>query len=340
MSERDNRDFCIACRKNTEYTLRKKNITNVINGKKYNFTVTTAVCTQCGKEMSIPGLIDKNIKEVDEQYRICEDIVTIDDIEKLMTIYKIGKEPLSLALGFGQITIRRYLSGQMPSKEYSNVIKSALSSPEYMRKKLCENKNKLSQVAFEKGIKATEELKELFSVSDKMLGVIAYLFKKMEEVTPLMLQKLLYFTQGISLAVNKRTIFPENCQAWVHGPVYRKVYDMFKNFKYNPIDDPKFAVLDSAMNSLTSDECKIIDMIVNTYGEYSGKMLERITHCESPWILAREGFEEEDRSDREIPIESIRKYYSEQNQKYDFLYEENIKKYIIDVLINDQHICS
>ena len=38
-------------------------------------------------------------------------------------------------------------------------------------------------------------LEKLFSVSDKMLRVISYVFEKLEEVTPLMLQKLLYFIE-------------------------------------------------------------------------------------------------------------------------------------------------
>ncbi len=71
-----------------------------------------AVCAECGEKMSIPGLIDKNVQEIDEQYRAAEGLVSIDDIERLMKIYKIGKAPLSLALGFGEVTIPRYLEGQ------------------------------------------------------------------------------------------------------------------------------------------------------------------------------------------------------------------------------------
>lgn len=52
-----------------------------------------------------PGLIDKNVREMDEQFRAAEGLVSIDDIEKLMKIYKAGKAPLSLALGFGEVTI-------------------------------------------------------------------------------------------------------------------------------------------------------------------------------------------------------------------------------------------
>ena len=49
-----------------------------------------------------------------------------------MEIYKIGKESLSLALGFKEVTIPRYLEGQVPSKEYSDIIKNALSSTAYI----------------------------------------------------------------------------------------------------------------------------------------------------------------------------------------------------------------
>ena len=75
---------------------------------------------------------------------------------------------------------------------------------------------------------------------------ISYLFVRLEEVTPLMLQKMLYFVQGVSYAVIERPMFYENCQAWIHGPVYPEVYEMFRDFKYNPIEDARFAILNGA----------------------------------------------------------------------------------------------
>ena len=64
-----NFDFCTICRKNTKYTLQKRNVTKVIRGKEYIFNITVAICSECGEEINIRGLIDKNIQEVDEQYR-------------------------------------------------------------------------------------------------------------------------------------------------------------------------------------------------------------------------------------------------------------------------------
>jgi uncharacterized phage-associated protein len=332
MVKKEKFDFCTVCRKNTEYTLQKKNIIKIIKGKEYTFSITSAVCNECGKEMGIPGLIDKNIQEVDEQYRTYEGIVSIEDIEKLMKIYKIGKGPLSLALGFGEVTITRYLSGQIPSKEYSNDIRAALSSPTYMKKKLYENKDKIAPAAYSKSINAAVQLENLFSVSDKMLRVIFHVFKKLDEVTPLMLQKLLYFIQGVSYALNGKPMFFENCQAWVHGPVYPEVYDMFRDFKYNPIEDVRFAIFGGTEDELTEDEQGVIDLVVNTFGEYGGKALEKITHSETPWKDARKGYEDGIPSHEPLSMESIKSYYVEKNAIYDFSSEVGLKKYIREIL--------
>lgn len=332
MTAKGRRDFCIDCRRETEYLLQKRNIVKTIKDKDYTFGITVAICAECGEEMSIPGLIDKNVQEIDEQYRTTEGLASIDDIERLMKIYKIGKAPLSLALGFGEVTIPRYLEGQVPSREYSDVVRAALSSPAYMKKKLVENRDKLTDVAFKKAMATADSIESLFSVSDKMVRVIAYVFEKLEEVTPLMLQKLLYFIQGIYSALYGRPIFGEDCRAWVHGPVYPEVYELFRDFKYNPIDDARFALFEGTADALTEDEKNVIDLVVNTFGMYGGKVLERITHNENPWKEARKGYGDSIPSSELLPKECIMKYYEAINRKYGIGTGEGLKAYIHDML--------
>ena len=282
--------------------------------------------------MNIPGLVDKNVREIDEQYRFVEGLVKIEDIEKLMKIYKIGKAPLSLALGFGEITITRYLEGQVPSKEYSDIVKAALASPAYMKERLRENRGKITDAAYKKAMTAADSLENLFSVSEKMLRVIAYVFEKLEEVTPLMLQKLLYFIQGVYSALYGRPIFAEDCRAWIHGPVYPEVYDLFRDFKYNPIDDARFALLEGTADALTEDEKKVIDLVVNTFGMYGGKVLERITHNEDPWKNARKGYGDSIPSSEILTKKSIMRYYETVNMKYGIETENGLMNYIYDML--------
>ncbi len=332
MAERRRTDFCIECRNETEYVLQKRRIVRMIRDREYSFEITMAICSECGEEMSIPGLIDRNVQEIDEQYRETEGIVTVKDIERLMKLYKIGKGPLSLALGFGEVTIPRYLEGQIPSKEYSDIIKSALSSPAFMREKLAGNREKLTDAAYKKAMAAAEGLEVLFCVSEKMLGVIACIFEELEEVTPLMLQKLLYFIQGIYSALYGKPLFEEDCRAWVHGPVYPEVYTLFREFKYNPIDDVRFGLLKGTDDVLTEEERDVIDRVVNTFGIYGGKVLERITHNEGPWKSARKGYGDQVPSSELVSKDSIRKYYESVNEVYGVGSEEGVREYIRHML--------
>lgn len=321
-------DFCTSCRKETSYRICKKNVQKVIKDKSYEFEISIAVCDECGKEMDIPGLLDSNIKSIDEQYRQTEGLISIDDIQKIMDIYNIGKAPLSVALGFGEITITRYLSGQMPSKEYSDIIKKALSSPNYMIKLMNENAEKMGETAYKKAIKAAEEIAGLFCVSDKMLLTISYIFEQMKEVTPLALQKILYFIQGIYMVLFGKPLYKEDCMAWVHGPVYEDVYDLFKDFKYNPIEDDRFAIFKDRFEELGEREKMVIDLVINTFGKYSGKVLENITHAELPWKNARLGYEASEPSREIISKDEIRNYFVSVANKYGVDTEEKLNCYI------------
>lgn len=325
-------DFCTSCRKETSYKICKKTVQKVIKDKSYEFEIAVAFCDECGNEMDIPGLLDSNVKFIDEQYRQIEGLISVEDIQKIMDIYNIGKAPLSIALGFGEITITRYLSGQMPSKEYSDIIKKALSSPDYMMQLLNDNAEKMGETAYKKAIKAAEEITRLFCVSDKMLLTISYIFEQMKEVTPLALQKILYFIQGIYMVLYGKPLYKEDCMAWVHGPVYEDVYDLFKDFKYNPIEDDRFAIFKDRFEELSEHEKKVIDLVINTFGKYSGKVLENITHEELPWKNARVGYEASEHSREIMSKDGIRNYFISVANKYGVDTEEKLNNYILSYL--------
>lgn len=79
MTEKKKIDFCTTCRKDTAYTLEKQPFVKTIKDKEYTFSITVAVCDACGGFMGVPGLIDKNIQEIEEQYRTCEGIASVHD---------------------------------------------------------------------------------------------------------------------------------------------------------------------------------------------------------------------------------------------------------------------
>ncbi|MEM5592298.1 type II toxin-antitoxin system antitoxin SocA domain-containing protein [Niallia circulans] len=86
-------------------------------------------------------------------------------------------------------------------------------------------------------------------------------------ITPLKLQKLLYYAQGIHLRDNNGTpLFDENLLRWDHGPVNRIIYDDYKRYGYFTI--PKSP--DNAKNDLTKSEIKAIEQAWELYGSWMG----------------------------------------------------------------------
>jgi uncharacterized phage-associated protein len=332
MAKETNLNFCIECRKDTEYELKEEIRTKIIKDKVYEYKTIVAYCKDCGEEMSLPGLNDKDMELFDKQYRNIEGIISIEEIAKIMEIYNIGKAPLSLALGFGEITVSRYLEGQMPSKKYSDIMREVLYNYEDMENKLYENKEKVGEVAFRKAIQAIDDIKLNSKASIKIQMVIHYVLNAVVEITPLALQKLLYFAQGLSFGINGKELFEDDCEAWVHGPVYPEVYYQYKQYGYNPIEDQNAAIFNFSDITLSTKETKLINSVIETFGMYSGKILENITHKENPWIIAREGVESIEYSKNIISKETIKKYFVDLGEKYNFIDANEILRYIADKL--------
>ena len=238
--------------------------------------------------------------------------------------YKIGKRPLSLLLGWGEQTFSRYCDGYIPTKQYSDILKKIYENPEFYNQLLEENKNKLkTELTYKKSKTAVEKIigKEVNKKS-KINMVIEYLLNKCEDITPLALQKSLYYIQGFYYAFYDKFLFVEDCQAWVHGPVYPDIYLKYKNYKFNPINNIK-------INNITfsPSEIAILENIVKNICCYSGKTLEYFTHSEFPWLSARESLDEIESSNQIISKESIGAYFKSVKEKYNMINPSDIESY-------------
>ena len=125
-----------------------------------------------------------------------------------------------------------------------------------------------------------------------------------DSITHLKLQKLIYYSQAWSLAINKKALFEEDFEAWARGPVIPAVYHMYK---------------DHGFDALPSCECKhkihgdvenIFREVKRVYGEMSARKLESLTHSEQPWIEARGKRSPEVSCAEVIPKENLIEYYS------------------------------
>ncbi len=127
-----------------------------------------------------------------------------------------------------------------------------------------------------------------------------------EVVTPMRLQKLLYYAQGWSIAVRGEPLFEGQIQAWTHGPVVREVYAVFAD--YGDREIPPHEARDSG--AFDCDHAEFVAWVWDEYKRFSASELRRKTHNESPWIDARQGLQPEDRGNREVTVESMRRFFS------------------------------
>lgn len=132
-------------------------------------------------------------------------------------------------------------------------------------------------------------------------------FLAKESMTPKKLQKLLYYAYSWTLTLEnddvkslENKLFDEDFEAWVHGPVIREVYDMFRVYGYKEIDQ-----YEGTIPRFSEDIEEILEDVWDVYGHYNGNELESITHQESPWLNARKGYSVLERCNEVIKDEDI-----------------------------------
>lgn len=141
--------------------------------------------------------------------------------------------------------------------------------------------------------------------ASKVAKYIIKAFHNAEDfITHLKLQKLLYYVQGWHLGLYQKELFPEDFQAWVHGPVITAIYDQYKQYKWHPIAE------DIECVSLDKNTEEHINEVLNCYGGDTGWELERRTHLEEPWLLARGDLPMDVESENIITKESMRQFFS------------------------------
>lgn len=135
--------------------------------------------------------------------------------------------------------------------------------------------------------------------------IIAFANNDGKPINMTKLQKLLYITYGIYLAVNGNRLFDEHPQAWPYGPVFPTTRNrLLKTDFYGiEISADEFKVLrsDQSINDL-------IGLVFRSFGDWTASQLTEWSHRNgSPWerTMELEGFRWGDR----IPDNFIEPYF-------------------------------
>ncbi|MBB3121006.1 Panacea domain-containing protein [Pseudoduganella violacea] len=137
--------------------------------------------------------------------------------------------------------------------------------------------------------------------------------EKADDLTPLKIQKLLYFLHGWYLAVTGKPLIEEGFEKWQYGPVARGVYDALKRYGSNPVDDYikdfDWETGEETAHFINPETVPqfsdVLEAVWKKYSPLTGAQLSTLTHLEqTPWSLT----EMRERIDDEL----IRKYFVDQ----------------------------
>jgi len=122
--------------------------------------------------------------------------------------------------------------------------------------------------------------------------VAEYFLWKAEEnnqelLSNMKLQKLVYYAQGLYLAIYDSPLFLEKIKAWTYGPVVEELYHDYKQYGAGGIPaNPDFNPL-----SIDGDTREFLDDIFDAFGQFSAIRLMEIAHSDECWERAGIGNE-------------------------------------------------
>jgi uncharacterized phage-associated protein len=119
-----------------------------------------------------------------------------------------------------------------------------------------------------------------------------FIGKSLEEniqITPMKLQKLIYFAHGWHLALTGNPLLKEEIEAWKYGPVISKLYHDLKVYGDSPITQPIIDFVEGKfvppiIPSEDIETLEILNKVWDVYKPYDGVRLANATHVKgSPW---------------------------------------------------------
>jgi len=118
-------------------------------------------------------------------------------------------------------------------------------------------------------------------------------------VSPLKLQKLLYYSQVWGFVKTGAFVFDEPIRNWVYGPVVKEVWSKYKYMRKGRNIHKDYG---NYLN-LKQDTINHLDEVWNAYGHLSPFDLVELTHSEMPWLEKRKGLHATEPSDKVLRID-------------------------------------
>jgi uncharacterized phage-associated protein len=153
-------------------------------------------------------------------------------------------------------------------------------------------------------------------------------------MTNMKVQKLLYYSQSLHLALYDEPLFVEEIQAWRYGPVCPPAYRFYSEFeaKQLPVPNQEFLL------QLPSAQKNLLEEVWEYFGGYNAYRLSDMTHEEFPWKKARKGLPPQSSSTEPIPLNDMKALGYQKLESIELChpaYEMTISKVLKDAVASE-----
>ena len=141
-----------------------------------------------------------------------------------------------------------------------------------------------------------------------VFDVAKYILDTYGAMSAMKLQKLIFYSQAMSLVWDDVPLFNEDFEAWAKGPVCRELFKAQKGMFM--LNDSKF--LDSYhpnTSNLNTEQIETIDVVVKSLIDLPPYRLSDMVHQEKPWIDARAGCPIGERCTNVIQKSAMQEFY-------------------------------
>ena len=302
--------FCEECREVVSFSTKENKAIRSFKGEEVEFLEKTASCDKCGNGIFVAEHQDSNLTAFYDAYRRKNDIISLEHIREIPVKYAIGKRPLSLLLGWGEISFTRYCDGDLPTKQYSDTLKRIYAEPAYYLSVLEDKKDMIKPSAYKKSKLAVQTLlgdtspifTDIIASTNKykqmILNAVKYGADSDGRITKTKLAKLVYLSDFTWYYLKSSPMSGMTYIKLPHGPVsdvYFRALDELeedgtiirehkgKAFLYSLVEKEVSA------NTLVEDELNLIKKIGNTWRNKSTDDIVSFTHEQLPWQSCRFG---------------------------------------------------
>jgi len=130
------------------------------------------------------------------------------------------------------------------------------------------------------------------------------------DLTPMKLQKLIYYCHAWCLALLQVPLLKDDIQAWSYGPVISDIYHEFKNYGNQPImglakelaiENGNLTLIEPLIPDEDTETVELVRMVLERYGQLTAIQLANLSHQDGePWKIIAD--KHSDRLPRNIVI--------------------------------------